>query len=692
MSTAPLAKLHVSNTNERIGHLVITNRLAATTPNFGISTNCVGSDIGNIGVIGTARFSSMTVPNNLINVGVFGNAKGNSLQNIGGLFVANDKTTCGTNYGVWGIADHNCDNSNDGFAGFFTGNVEYTGTLNGVSDAKLKDSIQSINGALAILSRLQPKQFVFRTDSFPSMNLSTGIHYGVIAQEIDTVLPQLVANIIQPQEIDSSGALVYDSVHFKGVNYMELIPFTIRAIQELDSLQNTKLTSCTGTAPPAANNLTKWDSASNVLCTSVIYDDGNRIGIPVVDAHAFVNVVNTNDTVIAGNFEGGVNGVHGLASGTNEINIGVEGEAKNATDLNIGVGGGAYSATSSINAGVFGKADSSDFINAGNAGFANYANTTSINVGSYGVASGSGYQNLAGNFETQDTVGTNYAVFGYAAGSSPRNYAGYFDGDVHATGTVTWTSDVNLKTNVRNINSNDALSSILRLEPKTYEYRNADYPYLSLAHGNQYGLLAQDVQQVLPELVSDIIQPERRDLKGNTLSPRFEYKGLNYVGIIPVLIGAVKELKSENDSLKEVINDRLNAIDERLNQCCRAQGSRKTDNTEGSNTATPPANEKGAQVNRMSVELSSMQVIVLEQNVPNPFAEQTSISYFVPENMNNAQIIFTDMLGSVIKTADIKTGYGVMTVFASNLSTGQYSYTLLIDGKVVETKKMVKSK
>ena len=85
-------------------------------------------------------------------------------------------------------------------------------------------------------------------------------------------------------------------------------------------------------------------------------------------------------------------------------------------------------------------------------------------------------------------------------------------------------------------------------------------------------------------------------------------------------------------------------------------------------------------------------MIVLEQNAPNPFADQTSISYFVPENISNAQIVFTDMFGTAIKTVDIKTGYGVMTVFASNLSSGQYSYSLVVDGKVIETKKMVKQK
>lgn len=81
-----------------------------------------------------------------------------------------------------------------------------------------------------------------------------------------------------------------------------------------------------------------------------------------------------------------------------------------------------------------------------------------------------------------------------------------------------------------------------------------------------------------------------------------------------------------------------------------------------------------------------------QQNVPNPFAEQTSISYFIPENTESAQMLFTDLSGKEIKTVDLETGNGVMTVFASNLSSGQYQYTLFVDGKVYGTKKMVKGK
>ena len=62
------------------------------------------------------------------------------------------------------------------------------------------------------------------------------------------------------------------------------------------------------------------------------------------------------------------------------------------------------------------------------------------------------------------------------------------------------------------------------------------------------------------------------------------------------------------------------------------------------------------------------------------------------ENIQSANLFFFDINGRTIKSVNVETGYGVVTVFASNLSTGLYSYTLLIDDKAVETKKMMKTR
>jgi len=93
------------------------------------------------------------------------------------------------------------------------------------------------------------------------------------------------------------------------------------------------------------------------------------------------------------------------------------------------------------------------------------------------------------------------------------------------------------------------------------------------------------------------------------------------------------------------------------------------------------------------VKLRDVQSVVLEQNVPNPFAEQTTISYYLPDYVTKAQIIFLEQSGKLIKAVDLtEKGKGTLNVFANDLTSGVYSYSLIVDGQTIETKKMVKTK
>jgi len=64
----------------------------------------------------------------------------------------------------------------------------------------------------------------------------------------------------------------------------------------------------------------------------------------------------------------------------------------------------------------------------------------------------------------------------------------------------------------------------------------------------------------------------------------------------------------------------------------------------------------------------------------------------VPEKFGYAQMIFSTIDGRILKTVDItKKGRGQINVYASDLSSGMYTYSLNVDGKIFETKKMIKS-
>lgn len=82
----------------------------------------------------------------------------------------------------------------------------------------------------------------------------------------------------------------------------------------------------------------------------------------------------------------------------------------------------------------------------------------------------------------------------------------------------------------------------------------------------------------------------------------------------------------------------------------------------------------------------------LKQNAPNPFSNGTVINYYIPENISSAQIIITDMKGGLIRTFSATKGAGQINITSGELSAATYNYTLLINGKRIDTKQMVLTK
>jgi hypothetical protein len=205
---------------------------------------------------------------------------------------------------------------------------------------------------------------------------------------------------------------------------------------------------------------------------------------------------------------------------------------------------------------------------------------------------------------------------------------------------------------------------------------------MNLPGGKQYGLIAQEVQTILPELVNNNVHPAKVDSLGNIIVPAFNYLSLEYQQLTGIMIKAIQEQQAKIDSLTKQLNSkdsiqdaRLAALENAIAQCCSNATARNNNST----------------INQLDVELSDKDAIVLNQNVPNPFAEQTTITYNVPTSIEKAQLIFFNTNGQVIQTVDIKTrGKGKVNVFASDLSSGLYHYTLVADGKVVDSKKMVR--
>jgi hypothetical protein len=113
---------------------------------------------------------------------------------------------------------------------------------------------------------------------------------------------------------------------------------------------------------------------------------------------------------------------------------------------------------------------------------------------------------------------------------------------------------------------------------------------------------------------------------------------------------------------------------------------------DGAHTATQQ--QTSNTVNSQDVALKDLQAVILDQNVPNPFAEQTTITYTLTENIQRAQLLFYNAAGKLIQSVELanKAGKGEVNVFGNDLSNGIYTYTLVVDGKIIDTKRMVKNK
>ncbi|MBO5632753.1 MAG: T9SS type A sorting domain-containing protein, partial [Aeriscardovia sp.] len=82
----------------------------------------------------------------------------------------------------------------------------------------------------------------------------------------------------------------------------------------------------------------------------------------------------------------------------------------------------------------------------------------------------------------------------------------------------------------------------------------------------------------------------------------------------------------------------------------------------------------------------------LMQNTPNPFSERTVIRFTLPENAQNAYIYIFDMQGKMQKQIPVNASMQSVTVNGYELSAGMYIYSLVVNGKEVDTKRMILSK
>lgn len=79
----------------------------------------------------------------------------------------------------------------------------------------------------------------------------------------------------------------------------------------------------------------------------------------------------------------------------------------------------------------------------------------------------------------------------------------------------------------------------------------------------------------------------------------------------------------------------------------------------------------------------------MEQNIPNPFTDQTTIRYQLPVGVNNANIMVMDLNGTLIKSYQINKNQSEINIKSSEIGKGLFIYSLVQNGQELITKKMI---
>lgn len=257
-------------------------------------------------------------------------------------------------------------------------------------------------------------------------------------------------------------------------------------------------------------------------------------------------------------------------------------------------------------------------------------------------------------------------------------YAGFFDGDVKTKGNLTVTGSIDGVLLGRSSSSSPSKSSYLSstsvadriavlsasaiqiskpiverseeveddLLPE--EERTDEEPEVNIVEDqyyqkNHFTLSADDLEKVFPDLVY-----EKAD----------GTKGINYMEMIPLLVQSINEL---NAKIAQLSKDNV-----------RQTRSVFSDDEDGFSS---PVSKN-----------------ILYQNTPNPFKEQTTIRFSLADDVTSAAICIFDMSGKMLKKLPVSSGDGSVTVNGWELGEGMFLYSLLVNGREIDTKKMIITK
>jgi len=238
------------------------------------------------------------------------------------------------------------------------------------------------------------------------------------------------------------------------------------------------------------------------------------------------------------------------------------------------------------------------------------------------------------------------------------------------------TSDDRAKENIKRIEN--PIEKIKQISAYNYNFKrtifseNIPEDEISKLTKVQIGFLAQELVATFPELV---VIPNSED----------ELYGIHYNGMIPVLLEAIKEQQVQIENLQVMIAE-----------CCQKSPEYSPPRTPNENNRQDEMQDENS-IKTTSADENEIQDIgnsaKLFQNIPNPFSVNTEIRFEIPENSVSAKLLIHDMQGAEIKSYTITAkGTGNIIIQGYELPAGMYMYTLLVNNRIVDTKKMILTK
>jgi hypothetical protein len=250
---------------------------------------------------------------------------------------------------------------------------------------------------------------------------------------------------------------------------------------------------------------------------------------------------------------------------------------------------------------------------------------------------------------TPSNSGFAAAIYGEAPVTGSTCYAGYFDGEVYSSGGYL-PSDSKLKNSINEEAS--ALKKLLLLNPVSYNYSKVEG--MNLPQTLQHGFISQELSDIFPELTKDVVKPVFDE--NGKITSEVSFKAINYVGLISVLTAAVQELNSE------LIQVRSDLDEYKANDVLRGQIIQTTQVINGYS---------------------------IEQNVPNPFSDRTSIRFQLAPGVETATLSIFNLNGSFVRDYQLNGNAGEVEILASEIGKGMYIYSLNQNGQEIISKRMI---